>query len=260
MTDSPLFELSHLAKSYGEKRAVANLSLSVGRGEFFGFLGPNGAGKTTTIRMLAGLLRPTAGSVRVLGEDPFAPGNTVKSHLGLVLDDIGLYERLTAREHINLAGALHGVARGETARRTEELLAFFDLAADADKIILDYSLGMRKKTAIACALIHNPALLVMDEPFTGIDPVAVHAVKELLSRLVARGLTVFFSSHAMEQVEKLASRIAILAAGELKALGSAAEIKRAARVQEGASLEEAFVALVGGGGRGDLNWLGGPPS
>jgi ABC-2 type transport system ATP-binding protein len=253
---SPLFELSHLAKTYGDKRAVADLSLSVGRGEFFGFLGPNGAGKTTTIRMLAGLLRPTAGSVRVMGEDPFAPGNSVKSRIGLVLDDIGLYERLTAREHIGLAAALHGLGRAEGAKRTEELLEFFSLTADADKIILDYSLGMRKKTAIACALIHNPALLVMDEPFTGIDPVAVHAVKELLARLVGRGLTVFFSSHAMEQVEKLASRIAVLVAGELKATGTAAEIKQAARVSETASLEEAFIALAGGGGHGDLNWLG----
>ena len=253
---APLLQLYQLRKTYKEKTAVADLSLEVRRGEFFGFVGPNGAGKTTTIRMLSGLLRPDGGSVRILGEDPFTAAGAAKSRLGLVLDDIGLYERLTAREHLELAAALHGLSRPLGAQRTEELLEFFSLTADADRMILDYSLGMRKKTAIACALIHNPGLLVMDEPFTGIDPVATHAIKELLQLLVGRGLTVFFSSHVMELVEKLATRLAVLHEGRLRALGDATQIKAAAGLPATASLEEAFVALVGGQQHGELRWLG----
>ena len=254
----PILQLHQLTKRYGEKPAVTNLDLAVWPGEFFGFLGPNGAGKTTTIRMMTGLLRPTAGAVRLLGEDPFLSGAVIKSRLGLVLDDIGLYERLTAREHLELAAALHGLPRGVGAQRAGELLEFFSLGADADKMILDYSLGMRKKTAIACALIHNPALLVMDEPFTGIDPVATAAVKNLLKTLVGRGLTVFFSSHVMELVESLATRIAIIDRGALRALGTASQLRAAAGLPEQATLEDAFVALVGGTAHVGPAWLGAP--
>ncbi len=258
MNGSPILQLHQLSKTYGEKTAVSGLDLAVHPGEFFGFLGPNGAGKTTTIRMMTGLLRPTSGAVRLFGEDPFAGEARFKSRLGLVLDDIGLYDRLTALEHLELAGALHGLPRAETARRARELLEFFGLGADADKMILDYSTGMKKKAAIACALIHNPALLVMDEPFTGIDPVATHAIKQLLKTLVQRGLTVFFSSHVMELVESLATRIAIIDQGRLRALGTADELRHAAGLPAGASLEEAFVSLVGGSAVAGPEWLGLP--
>lgn len=244
-----------LTRAFGQKLAVDNLNLVVRRGEFFGFLGPNGAGKSTTIKMMVGMMRPSAGSVYVAGVDMWREPLRAKMRIGVLPEHLNLYERLTGREVIELAGRLYDIPRREVRRRTNALLDVLMLAEDANKLIVDYSVGMRKKTALAAALIHRPDVLFLDEPFEGIDPVSSRVVRDILRDLTASGTTIFFSSHIMEVVERLCTRVGIIDGGRLLAEGTLAELRQRAG-SENQTLEDIFLKLVGANTReGGLSWL-----
>ncbi|HYG80635.1 MAG TPA: ABC transporter ATP-binding protein, partial [Pyrinomonadaceae bacterium] len=241
-------------------------NLRVGRGQFFGFLGPNGAGKSTTIKMLTGLLAPTSGRVRVLGRELAAEPLEVKRRIGVVPEDLNLFERLTGAEMLTFTGRMYGLQKSEIAERAAELLALMELDAEPRKLVVEYSHGMKKKLSLACSLIHRPEILFLDEPFEGVDAIASRTLKNLLSRLTARGLTVFLTSHVLEIVERLCTDIAIISQGRLVAAGSMNELRRGIEVEgdgEGArrgplSLEDYFLHVVGGARQtGDdvLQWL-----
>jgi ABC-2 type transport system ATP-binding protein len=233
-------ETSGLTRFFGERAAVSELSLSVPEGAFFGFLGPNGAGKSTTIKMLTGLLAPSAGSARVLGMDLAREPILVKRQIGVVPDGLALFERLSGAEQLRLHGQLYGLARAEAGRRADELLGALDLADDAGKLVVDYSHGMKKKLALGCALIHAPRVLFLDEPFEGIDAVAVTGIRRMLQDLVTRGrMTIFLTSHVLEIVERLVTHVGIILEGRLVAHGTLAEVRG------DRSLEEVFIRTVG---------------
>jgi ABC-2 type transport system ATP-binding protein len=234
-------EAKGLTRTYGEVTAVQDVDLIVKTGEFFGFLGANGAGKSTTIRMLCGLLAPTAGTVRVAGFDVARDPLAVKRQIGVMLEEPSLYERLTAAEFLEFAGRIHGLPQKDALRRTDDLLSLFDLEEARERPIADYSMGMRKKTALAAALIHRPAVLFLDEPFNGLDVASVWAISTSLEQYVAHGGTVFFSSHLMAIVEQLCSRVAILARGRLAAVGTVQQLRERAGGDH--TLEEMFVTL-----------------
>ena len=236
-------ETHALTRRFGEQLAVDGIDLRVPRGSFYGFLGENGAGKSTTISMLTGMLAPTAGSLRVLD---LAPDGGMKRRIGVVPDGLLLFDRLTGREHLIFVGRLYGLGRAESARRAEELLATMELSGDARKLIADYSFGMRKKLALAAALIHAPELLFLDEPFEGVDAVAKASLTALLSDLVRRGrLTVFITSHVLEVVERLCDQVGVIHRGRLVAQGTLLGVVQA--VPGATTLTDAFVSLVGEG-------------
>jgi len=246
----PAVETFSLVKQFGDFVAVDHINLSVNRGSFFGFLGPNGAGKSTTIKMLTGLLAPTSGTLRVLDLDITQQPMEVKRRIGVVPEDLNLFERLTGAEMLSFTGRMYGVRSEEIAQRSKELLELMELQDDRRKLTLEYSHGMKKKLSLACALIHRPDILFLDEPFEGVDAIASRTLKDLLSRLTARGLTVFLTSHVLEIVERLCSDIAIIAQGKLLASGSLNELRKGIRLEgdgEGpVSLEEYFIHVVGG--------------
>ncbi len=247
-----------LTKTFGEKIAVNNLNLAVRRGEFFGFLGPNGAGKSTTIKMMVGLLRPNAGTAFIGGVDVWREPIRAKSLMGVLPEKLNLYERLSGRELIEFAGRLYDLPREEIQRRAGSLLNVLGLADDADKLVVDYSVGMRKKIALAAALIHRPQVLFLDEPFEGIDPVSSRVIRDILRDLTASGTTIFFSSHIMEVVERLCTRVGIINHGQLVAEGTLAELRERAGGggQGAASLEDVFLQVIGANQRGEgLEWL-----
>jgi ABC-2 type transport system ATP-binding protein len=256
-------ETLELVKQFGDFVAVDHLNLQVNRGSFFGFLGPNGAGKSTTIKMLTGLLAPTSGTLHVLGFDVSKQPMEVKRRIGVVPEDLNLFERLTGAEMLSFTGRMYGVGREEIAQRSKELLDLMELQDEPRKLIVEYSHGMKKKLSLACALIHRPEILFLDEPFEGVDAIASRTLKDLLSRLTARGLTVFLTSHVLEIVERLCSDIAIIAQGKLLASGSLNELRKGIRLEgdgEGpVSLEEYFIHVVGGTRSGSeeevLQWL-----
>jgi ABC-2 type transport system ATP-binding protein len=234
-----------LTRQFGKLTAVDRLNLDVPRGVIFGFLGPNGAGKSTTINMLVGLLRPTAGRARVAGFDVQAEPVQVKQRIGVVPEGLSMYERLTAFEQVELVGRLHGLSRGELDRRIPPLLEALGLQESANKMILDYSAGMRKKTAMACALIHAPEVLFLDEPFESVDPISTRAIKNILRDMVTqRGTTVFFSTHVMELAERFCDQVGILNKGSLVARGSIPELRQRAGLSEAAPLEDVFLQSV----------------
>ncbi len=259
-------ETFDLVRRFGDFTAVDHIDLRVRRGSFFGFLGPNGAGKSTTIKMLTGLLGPTAGKIRVLGRDLEHEPMEVKRRIGVVPEDLNLFERLTGAEMLAFTGRMYGLQKAEIAERAPELLELMELTSEPKKLIVEYSHGMKKKLSLACALIHRPEILFLDEPFEGVDAIASRTLKDLLSRLTARGLTVFLTSHVLEIVERLCTDIAIIAQGKLLAAGSLAELKRGIQVDgDGApgkpvSLEEYFIHIIGGvretGEEEVLQWLG----
>src|SRR5688572_14635594 len=263
---SQAVETFDLGRRFGDFVAVDNLSLTIRRGSFFGFLGPNGAGKSTTIKMLTGLLAPTSGRVHVLGRDIAKEPLEVKRRIGVVPEDLNLFERLTGAEMLAFTGRMYGLGKTEIAERAPELLDLMELRDEPKKLIVEYSHGMKKKLSLACALIHRPEILFLDEPFEGVDAIASRTLKDLLSRLTARGLTVFLTSHVLEIVERLCSDIAIISQGKLLAAGSLNELRKGIRVdgdgqQEGPiSLEEYFIHIVGGdrnsGEEEVLQWLG----
>jgi ABC-2 type transport system ATP-binding protein len=262
----PAVETTNLVRQFGDFVAVDNLNLTLRRGSFFGFLGPNGAGKSTTIKMLTGLLAPTSGEIRVLGRDISQEPLEVKRRIGVVPEDLNLFERLTGAEMLAFTGRMYGLGKTEIAERSPELLDLMELRDDPKKLIVEYSHGMKKKLSLACALIHRPEILFLDEPFEGVDAIASRTLKDLLSRLTARGLTVFLTSHVLEIVERLCSDIAIISQGKLLAAGSLDELRKGIRVDgEGQqtgpiSLEEYFIHIVGGDRHSSeeevLQWLG----
>ena len=263
MSASLAVETFSLVKQFGDFVAVDHINLHVNRGSFFGFLGPNGAGKSTTIKMLTGLLAPTSGTLRVLDLDVSKQPMDVKRRIGVVPEDLNLFERLTGAEMLSFTGRMYGVRPEEIAQRSKELLDLMELQDEPRKLIIEYSHGMKKKLSLACALIHRPEILFLDEPFEGVDAIASRTLKDLLSRLTARGLTVFLTSHVLEIVERLCSDIAIIAQGKLLAAGSLNELRQGIRVEgdgEGpVSLEEYFIHVVGGARPGSeeevLQWL-----
>jgi ABC-2 type transport system ATP-binding protein len=262
----PAVETFDLVRRFGDFTAVERLSLRVERGRFFGFLGPNGAGKSTTIKMLTGLLAPTSGRIHVLGMNICTAPLEVKRRIGVVPEDLNLFERLSGPEMLTFTGRMYGLRKTETAARARELLALMELDAEPKKLIVEYSHGMKKKLSLACALIHRPEILFLDEPFEGVDAIASRTLKGLLSRLTERGLTVFLTSHVLEIVERLCTDIAIIAEGRLVAAGSLEELRRGIRVEADGredagpmSLEDYFIRVVGGDRLTPddvLEWLG----
>lgn len=250
----PTVETFNLVRRFGSFTAVDNINLRVERGRFFGFLGPNGAGKSTTIKMLTGLLAPTSGGIRVLGLDIQTEPLEVKRRIGVVPEDLNLFERLTGAEMLTFTGRMYGLEKIEIAERTQELLALMELDTEPRKLVVEYSHGMKKKLSLACALIHRPEILFLDEPFEGVDAIASRTLKDLLSRLTARGLTVFLTSHVLEIVERLCTDIAIISQGKLVAAGSLDQLRRGIKVEgegeeaarEAMSLEDYFIHVVGG--------------
>ena len=247
---SEAVQTHELVKQFADFVAVDHINLRVNRGSFFGFLGPNGAGKSTTIKMLTGLLAPTSGTLSVLGLDITKSPMEVKRRIGVVPEDLNLFERLTGAEMLSFTGRMYGVRTEEIAQRSKELLDLMDLQNEPGKLIIEYSHGMKKKLSLACALIHRPEILFLDEPFEGVDAIASRTLKDLLSRLTTRGMTVFLTSHVLEIVERLCTDIAIIAQGKLLASGSLDELRKGIRVegdgQGPVSLEEYFIHVVGG--------------
>ncbi len=241
-----------LHKRFGSTVAVAGADLDVPVGAFCGLVGPNGSGKTTTLRMVAGLERPDGGAVWVGGHDTWADPMAVRAMLGVVPDPLNLFDRLTAREWLTHLGRLRGFAVTETTRRIDELLAVMDLAGSADDQIGGYSHGMRKKTAIAASLLHRPRVVLLDEPFEGVDPVSAVAVRQILDRFRSAGGTVVFSSHAMDLVERICDHVVVMSHGTVLAAGPLGEVR-----MPGLSLEDTFISMVGAAPAdpGLLGWL-----
>ena len=246
-----------LLRVFGQKAAVNYLTLTVQRGEFYGFLGPNGAGKSTTIKMMVGLLRPTSGSVYVGGIDVWHEPVRARAIMGVLPEYLNLYERLSGREFLIFAGHMYGVPGADIRRRSAELLHVLTLTDDAEKLIVDYSVGMRKKIALAAALIHRPQVLFLDEPFEGIDPVSSRTIRDILRDLTQHGTTVFFSSHIMEVVERLCTRVGIINQGKLVAEGTLQELRaRASGEEKDATLEDIFLNVIGAREENhNLSWL-----
>jgi ABC-2 type transport system ATP-binding protein len=232
-----------LKKSFGDLIAVDGIDLAVPRGSFYGFLGPNGAGKSTTIKCLTGLLRPTGGSFTILDINPMADPVGVKRKIGVVPEDLALFDRLTGAETLSFVGQVYGVDTASVRARSGELLELMDLTAAAGDMVADYSHGMRKKIALAAALLPAPRLLFLDEPFEGIDAVASRQIKELLSQFVRSGGTIFLTSHILEIVERLCDHIGIIHRGRLVAQGPRDALQGGAAA--GQTLEETFLHLVG---------------
>ena len=248
---SPAIEVRDLSKVYGSKAAVDGLSFAVPRGCFFGFLGPNGAGKTTTIKMLMGLAPPTAGSIELLGLPMPERALDIKQQIGLVPDESLLFDHLTGGEFIEFVGRIYGLDRPVARERAGELLELFELAGTHNKLIAEYSKGMRKRVAMAAALIHRPKLFLMDEPFEGVDAVGARLMKDILLAQVRHGATIFLTSHVLEVVERLCDRVAIINEGKLVLEDSMAGLRGASE-----TLEDAFVRAVGvERSIGTLDWL-----
>jgi len=250
-----------LTRKFGELAAVDGLDLQVESGQFFGFLGPNGAGKSTTIKMLTGLLVPTAGRVSLLGMDFAKHPVEVKRQIGVVPEGMGLFERLTAPEYLEFVGRMYGLDKPTTRKRSDELLDFMQLADRPKALIADYSHGMQKKLALAAAVIHGPRILFLDEPFEGVDALAAGALKELLGRMTERGVTIFLTSHVLEIVERLCSHVAIIKRGRLVAQGSMEQLRAGVPNTDGQTLtlEDIFLSVVGEGAERpqieELTWL-----
>jgi ABC-2 type transport system ATP-binding protein len=241
-----------LGKRFGSQIAVNQINLAVPEGSFAGLVGPNGAGKTTALSMITGLLRPDIGTAYVAGVDVWSDPVSVKASIGVLPAELRLFERLSGRELLSYGGQLRGIPRAEVELRADDLLRVMDLVDAADKLVVDYSTGMRKKIALAAALLHNPAVLFLDEPFEAVDPVSSNTIIEVLQRYTASGSTVVFSSHVMELVERLCDWVSVMHHGNLVAQGPIDQVRA------GRSLNQAFLDLVGADGHTEdgLRWLG----
>lgn len=246
----PALETVRLTKHFGHQTALHDVSFAVPQGAIFGLVGPNGAGKTTAMSMMSGLLRPTHGTAMVLGHDMWAQPQLAKAALGVLPDGVRLFDRLSGPELVQYHGRLRGLTPDVASARTESLLDVLQLADVGAKLVCDYSAGMTKKIALACALVHAPKVLLLDEPLEAVDPVSAQRVRDVLAQFSAGGGTVVFSSHVMELVEAICDHVAVLAQGRLLAVGTTEA------VCAGVSLQERFVTLVGrGDADGELSWL-----
>jgi len=240
-----------LVRRFGKKTAVDGVSLSIQPGEFYGLLGPNGAGKTTTIKMIVGLLRPTEGAAGIGTYDTWRQPIEVKKRVGVLPEEFNLYDRLTGSELLDFTGAIHRLSKRDTKDRRDELLHLLDLEDAASVLVADYSRGMRKKLALAAAVIHAPPVLFLDEPFEGVDPVSARLIRRLLQSYTTQGATVVFSSHVMDLVERLCTRVGIMLRGRLVAESTPPDLK-----QQHGSMEDAFMSAVGAQDVGEgLGWL-----
>jgi ABC-2 type transport system ATP-binding protein len=248
-------ETTGLTRQFGSFRAVDGIDLRVPAGSFYGFLGPNGAGKSTTIKCLTGLLRPTAGSILILGTDPQIDPVSVKRRIGVVPEDLALFDRLTAQEMLAFVAQVHGIDRATSKHRSADLLELMELKTAGTTLVTDFSHGMRKKLSLAAALLPAPKLLFLDEPFEGIDAVASRQIKDLLLSFVSHGGTIFLTSHILEIVERLSTHIGVIAGGRMVAQGPIADLRTGAG--SGKTLEELFISLVGGDARAytALDWI-----
>ncbi len=255
LPDIAAIEIHDLVKTYGGSRAVDGLSVTVPQGCFFGFLGPNGAGKTTTIKMLMGLAQPDSGTMQILGMPMPQDSLEIRKEIGLVPDDTLLFDYLTGAEYLEFVARLYGLARPLAKERGRELLELFQLSENQRKLIGEYSKGMRKRVAMAAALIHRPRLFLMDEPFEGVDAIGARLMKDILLEQVHRGATVFLTSHVLEVVERLCDQVAIINRGKIIVQGTMAELRQQA-TQGASTLEDIFVNLVGGERYSEkLDWL-----
>lgn len=251
--DPPAVWAKGLVRRFGKDTAVDGLDLAIRPGEFYGLLGQNGAGKTTTIKMIVGLLRPTAGRAGIGQFDTWKQPVEVKRRIGVLPEEFNLYERLTGAELLDFAAAMHGLERDEAVARRNELLALLDLGEEAGKLVGDYSRGMRKKVALAAAIIHRPDVLFLDEPFEGVDALSARLIQRLLIRYTEGGATVVFSAHEMHLVERLCTRVGIMVHGRLAREGTQEELCAEFGVE---TIEDAFIAAVGGDDdRGVITWL-----
>src|SRR6202522_4209878 len=278
MEAAPTISTQGLTRRFGQLLAVDNIDLRVAPGQFFGFLGRNVAGNSTTIKMLTGLLAPSSGRIEILGLDLEKNPVEVKRQIGVVPEGMALFGRLTGSEFLNFAGRMYGLDRETAAQRSAELLDFMQLADQPKKLVTDYSHGMQKKLALAAAVIHGPKVLLLDEPFEGVDAIAAGTLKAMLQAMIARGATIFLTSHVLEIVERLCSHVAIIHRGQLVAQGSLEELRAgvagiapvasgelsdnnlsdAPPSTEKMTLEQIFLRVVGGERRNDqeLSWLG----
>jgi ABC-2 type transport system ATP-binding protein len=266
---APAISTEGLSRRFGDFVAVDDVNLRVAPGQFFGFLGPNGAGKSTTIKMLTGLLAASSGKIEILGLDLASNLVEVKRQIGVVPEGLALFGRLTGSEFLNFVGRMYGLERETAAKRAVELLDFMQLANEPKKLVTDYSHGMQKKLALAAAVIHGPKVLFLDEPFEGVDAIAANTLKAMLQSMIARGATIFLTSHVLEIVERLCSHVAIIHRGKLVAQGSLDELRAGVEAQAAAgdaahtpgeklTLEQIFLRIIGGSQTApqELSWLG----
>jgi len=248
--DLPALEIRQLTKRFGDTVAVDSLDLVVPSGSFFGLVGPNGAGKTTTLSMATGLLRPDGGSVSIHGVDVWTDLVKAKSLVGNLSDGVRLFDRLTGTQLVTYAGLLYGMDRAVVTERVADLLTMLDLEGAGSTLVVDYSAGMTKKIALACALVHAPRLLVLDEPFESVDPVSAANIRDILEGFVSSGGTVIVSSHVMDLVQRMCDHVAVIDKGHVIASGTTDEVRA------GSTLEDRFVELVGGRNTGKgPEWL-----
>jgi ABC-2 type transport system ATP-binding protein len=249
-TQGHALEIRGLTKRFGDKVAVDNLALTVPSGSFYGLVGPNGAGKTTTLSMATGLMRPDAGDITIHGVNVWHDLLKAKRLVGVLSDGVRLFDRLTGTQLVTYAGLLSGMSRETVAERTHDLLNLLDLESAGGTLVVDYSAGMTKKIALACALVHAPSLLVLDEPFESVDPVSAANIRDILDGFVKSGGTVIVSSHAMDLVQRMCDHVAVIAQGRVLAAGTTDEVR------QGSTLEDRFVELVGGRRTGEgPEWL-----
>ncbi|KQQ26968.1 hypothetical protein ASF54_11520 [Frondihabitans sp. Leaf304] len=247
-----MLSIKGLVKRYGATTAVENIDLDVHAGSFYGIVGPNGAGKTTTLSIATGLLRPDEGTVTILGDDVWSAkeSSKAKRSLGVLPDRLRLFDRLTGAQFLYYAGTLRGLDGATARKRTADLAEAFGLQDALGRLVMDYSVGMTKKVALAAAIIHSPRLLILDEPFESVDPVSAATVTEILQRYVRGGGTVLLSSHSMDLVERICDSVAVIVDGHVLAQGTVHDVRA------GRSLQERFVELAGGGAATEgMEWL-----
>jgi ABC-2 type transport system ATP-binding protein len=244
-------ETESLTKVYGRKTVVESVSLSINTGEIFALLGPNGSGKSTIVKMLTGLLEPTRGAAKILGESAFTDNLEIKSKIGVLPESLALFDSLSIWEHVLLTGEVYGLTKTETAYRGEQLLKHLDLWENRATPAEACSYGMKKKCSLSLALIHNPLILFLDEPFEGIDPVSSRNIKNVLSMLTGRGCTIFITSHILEIMEQLVDSFAIISGGKIVYRAKIESLKSA-----GASLESVYLAQIENQMSGEIEWLG----
>jgi ABC-2 type transport system ATP-binding protein len=238
-----MIELKSLTKNYGDYKAVDDLNLYVKKGEIFGFIGPNGAGKTTTIKMIGGILAPSAGSVKIAGIDIQQEPEKAKGKIGFIPDRPYLYEKLTGREFLKFTADLYGVPDDVFSQKAQQNLEMFSLADWSDELIESYSHGMKQRLIMSAALLHDPEVIIVDEPMVGLDPMAIMMVKDLFQRLAHEGVTVFMSTHTLAVAEEICERIGVINRGQLIASGTTADLQREANITN-AALEQVFINLT----------------